>query len=355
MSSRCSRPVEYFARPASWSAKPIVRRTAAGSRATSYPATVAVPDVGDSSVPSMRIVVVLPAPLGPSSPKTSPSAISNETPRTASTPPGNVLRKSRHSSIGTRGRVTSGLTRRGRYGACAEASISEARRSRRLSWTAARRCSASTACRRPRTPAPRGSSGRSPRRSRPRPTRPASSRPRSTASASGRRARSMPRPAPSRTPATSSRTGRRRCRSARASRSEVGAAVHLGHDVRVGTMAEFRLGAGKPYRSILGVFWGTGVGGGLILNGRAWTGRRAAGEIGHMVIKRGGARCPCGRVRLHGGLRGPAGDGARGPPPAQGRPQDQALRHHARPRPHAAHERGLGARTRPRRRAWRRS
>ena len=76
---------------------------------------------------------------------------------------------------------------------------------------------------------------------------------------------------------------------------EVGAVVHLGHDVRVGTMAEFRLGAGKPYRSVLGVFWGTGVGGGLVLNGRSWTGRHAAGEIGHMVIRRGGARCPCGR------------------------------------------------------------
>jgi glucokinase len=76
---------------------------------------------------------------------------------------------------------------------------------------------------------------------------------------------------------------------------EIGTAVHLGHDVRVGTMAEFRLGAGKPYRSILGVFWGTGVGGGLVLNGRSWTGRHAAGEIGHMVIRRGGAKCPCGR------------------------------------------------------------
>jgi glucokinase len=76
---------------------------------------------------------------------------------------------------------------------------------------------------------------------------------------------------------------------------ELGTRVYLGHDVRVGSMAEFRLGAGKPYRSILGVFWGTGVGGGLILNGRAWTGRRAAGEIGHMVIRRGGAKCPCGR------------------------------------------------------------
>ena len=71
--------------------------------------------------------------------------------------------------------------------------------------------------------------------------------------------------------------------------------VHLGHDVRVGTMAEFRLGAGKPYKSVLGVFWGTGVGGGLVLNGRSWTGRHAAGEIGHMVIRRGGAKCPCGR------------------------------------------------------------
>jgi glucokinase len=76
---------------------------------------------------------------------------------------------------------------------------------------------------------------------------------------------------------------------------ELGTRVYLGHDVRVGSMAEFRLGAGKPYRSILGVFWGTGVGGGLILNGRAWTGRHAAGEIGHMVIRRGGAKCPCGR------------------------------------------------------------
>src|SRR5204862_7715811 len=33
----------------------------------------------------------------------------------------------------------------------------------------------------------------------------------------------------------------------------------------------------------------------LVLDGRAWTGRHAAGEIGHMVIRRGGARCPCGR------------------------------------------------------------
>ena len=71
--------------------------------------------------------------------------------------------------------------------------------------------------------------------------------------------------------------------------------MRIGNDVQVATEAEFRLGAGKPYKTILGVFWGTGVGGGLILDGKPWLGRGAAGEIGHMVVKRGGARCTCGR------------------------------------------------------------
>jgi glucokinase len=75
----------------------------------------------------------------------------------------------------------------------------------------------------------------------------------------------------------------------------LGAPVRLGNDVDVATNAEFELGAGRPYQSLLGVFWGTGVGGGLILDGKRWLGRGAAGEIGHMVVKKGGARCPCGR------------------------------------------------------------
>jgi glucokinase len=45
---------------------------------------------------------------------------------------------------------------------------------------------------------------------------------------------------------------------------------------------------------VLGVFWGTGVGGGIVLDGKDWSGRGAAGEIGHMVVKKGGAKCPCG-------------------------------------------------------------
>lgn len=75
----------------------------------------------------------------------------------------------------------------------------------------------------------------------------------------------------------------------------LGTEVRVGNDVQVATEAEFHLGAGREFRSLIGVFWGTGVGGGLVLDGKPWLGRGAAGEIGHVVVKRGGARCPCGR------------------------------------------------------------
>ena len=76
---------------------------------------------------------------------------------------------------------------------------------------------------------------------------------------------------------------------------ELGTPVAVGNDVQVATDAEFKLGAGRPYKSVLGVFWGTGVGGGLILGGKPWVGRGGAGEIGHVVVEIGGARCGCGR------------------------------------------------------------
>jgi glucokinase len=75
----------------------------------------------------------------------------------------------------------------------------------------------------------------------------------------------------------------------------------------VATNAEYELGAGKPYRSLLGVFWGTGVGGGMVLDGKPWLGRGAAAEIGHMVVRLNGARCPCGR---RGCMEAYAGRGA---------------------------------------------
>ena len=75
----------------------------------------------------------------------------------------------------------------------------------------------------------------------------------------------------------------------------LGTKVFVGNDVNVATEAEFVLGAGREFQSMLGVFWGTGVGGGIILDGKMWEGRGAGGEIGHMVVKIDGARCGCGR------------------------------------------------------------
>ena len=75
----------------------------------------------------------------------------------------------------------------------------------------------------------------------------------------------------------------------------LGTKVRIGNDVQVAVEGEFRLGAGEEFDSLLGVWWGTGVGGGIVLDGKPWLGRGAAGEIGHVVVKRGGARCPCGR------------------------------------------------------------
>ena len=78
-------------------------------------------------------------------------------------------------------------------------------------------------------------------------------------------------------------------------KESLGTEVRVGNDVQVATEAEFHLGAGREFQSLIGVFWGTGVGGGLVLDGKPWLGRGTAGEIGHMVVKRGGAKCPCGR------------------------------------------------------------
>ena len=112
-------------------------------------------------------------------------------------------------------------------------------------------------------------------------------------SASARPARSTTRPARCRREEPA-RLGRL-VRPAARTREDVDTSVSLGNDVQVATDAEFALGSGRPYNSLLGVFWGTGVGGGIVLDGKPWIGRGAAGEIGHVVVRIGGARCGCGR------------------------------------------------------------
>jgi glucokinase len=82
------------------------------------------------------------------------------------------------------------------------------------------------------------------------------------------------------------------------------AKVRLGNDVQVATDAELTLGAAREFSSLLGVFWGTGVGGGIVLDGKPWLGRGAAGEIGHIPVHHHGLKCPCGR---HGCMEAYAG------------------------------------------------
>lgn len=67
------------------------------------------------------------------------------------------------------------------------------------------------------------------------------------------------------------------------------------NDVNLFTLGEWRFGAGRGARQLVGLTLGTGVGGGLILNGALYRGAAgAAGEIGHMVIDPRGRRCACG-------------------------------------------------------------
>ena len=73
-----------------------------------------------------------------------------------------------------------------------------------------------------------------------------------------------------------------------------GAHVRIDNDVRVAVVGEQRAGAGRPFRNFAGVFVGTGVGGGIVIDGKLRHGRGSAGEIGHVVVKDGGRRCGCG-------------------------------------------------------------
>lgn len=88
---------------------------------------------------------------------------------------------------------------------------------------------------------------------------------------------------------------------------ELARPVAVRNDVNVAVEAEWRFGAGRGLGSLLGVFWGTGVGGGIVLDGRVAAGRGSAGEIGHMCAKAGGRRCQCG---LEGCVEAYAGRGA---------------------------------------------
>lgn len=72
--------------------------------------------------------------------------------------------------------------------------------------------------------------------------------------------------------------------------------LRLGNDANCAALGEYIAGAGKQYSSLALITLGTGVGTGVILNGKIWTGcNGAATEGGHIVIRPDGWRCGCGR------------------------------------------------------------
>lgn len=79
-------------------------------------------------------------------------------------------------------------------------------------------------------------------------------------------------------------------------RKEFGVPVLLENDVNAGVYGEYRAGAARGFRNIVGIFVGTGIGGGLVLDGRLYIGGTGnAGEIGHMIIQTDGPLCGCGQ------------------------------------------------------------
>jgi len=75
-----------------------------------------------------------------------------------------------------------------------------------------------------------------------------------------------------------------------------GAKVRLANDADMAALGEFHRGAGRGTRNMIYITWSTGVGGGLIIDGRLHRGAHGtAGEIGHMIIDPDGPLDNCGQ------------------------------------------------------------
>ncbi len=75
-----------------------------------------------------------------------------------------------------------------------------------------------------------------------------------------------------------------------------GLSVKIANDANAAALGETKFGCGKNYNNTVLVTLGTGVGGGIIIDGRLFEGNRSAGaELGHSVICAGGEACTCGR------------------------------------------------------------
>ena len=76
----------------------------------------------------------------------------------------------------------------------------------------------------------------------------------------------------------------------------LGQKILMENDANCFAMAEAQLGAAKNYGIVFGVIMGTGVGGGIVINGKIHSGRsNIAGEWGHHIIRPNGNKCYCGK------------------------------------------------------------
>jgi glucokinase len=83
----------------------------------------------------------------------------------------------------------------------------------------------------------------------------------------------------------------------RALREFIDVPVRIGNDANMAAYGEFRHGAGQGVRSLVLLTVGTGIGGGIILDGKLWEGHGGyAGEFGHITVNPQGDRCACGRI-----------------------------------------------------------
>lgn len=72
--------------------------------------------------------------------------------------------------------------------------------------------------------------------------------------------------------------------------------ILMENDVNLGALGIKNFGVGKKSKNMLAVFIGTGIGGGIVIDGKIYRGHNfVAGEIGHMMVQKNGPKCGCGK------------------------------------------------------------
>lgn len=77
---------------------------------------------------------------------------------------------------------------------------------------------------------------------------------------------------------------------------EFGVKAIVKNDADMATLAEHEMGGGKGFKNMIMITIGTGIGGGIIIDNKLYDGNGGAGEFGHILFKKDGIKCNCGRL-----------------------------------------------------------